>query len=307
MAFNLFWALSLSVVQELCKSLDYGAIVTLRFGMAGLGLLMLWPLLPGRAPRGWELMRTAVMGLVVFVIGQRLQVLGNKLSGAANSSVLMGLEPLLCSVAAALFLREHITPRRWAGFVLGMLGIVLLHGVWRANFRFTSLTASLIFISSFVCEAIYSVMGKPLIARAGMAKVLALALASGTLGNLLWEGHATFAAARRQPLSAWLWLGYMAVICTMVGYTLWFAVIRRTDVNLAAMTIFVQPVAGVPIAWLWLNEPLHWGQLWGSLAIVAGLVVGLWKESSVAEHTRHDGPGKTGPDRFPLAEAEGVE
>ena len=280
-AFNLFWALSLSVVQELSKSLDYGSIVTLRFGMAGLGLLICWPLLPGRTPRGWDLLRTAIMGLVVFVVGHRLQVLGNKLSTAANSAVLMGLEPLLCSVAAALFLREHITVRRWVGFGMGLLGVVMLNGVWRQDFAFASLGASVIFISSFLCEAVYSIMGKPLIERAGMAKVLTLGLVFGTIGNLIWEGQATWNAVRSLSLTAWLWFAYLAVICTMIGYTLWFAVIRRTDVNVAAMTIFVQPVVGVPIAWLWLKEPLHWGQLWGSLAIVVGLVIGLWKATTI--------------------------
>jgi drug/metabolite transporter (DMT)-like permease len=306
-AFNLFWALSLSVVQELSKSLDYGGIVTLRFGMAGLGLLLLWPLLPGRIPRRGDLVRTAVMGVIVFVIGQRLQVLGNKLSTAANSSVLMGLEPLLCSVAAALFLREHITVRRWAGFGLGILGVVFLHGVWRADFKFTSLTASLIFISSFLCETVYSVMGKPLIERAGMAKVLTLALVSGTSINLLCEGQATLETVRHLSLSAWLWLAYLAVICTMVGYTLWFVVIRQTDVNVAAMTIFVQPVAGILIAWLWLKEPLHWGQLWGSVAIVGGLIVGLWKEHPAAESTGRRHAGQSEVCVLPVGEVDGVD
>jgi drug/metabolite transporter (DMT)-like permease len=40
----------------------------------------------------------------------------------------------------------------------------------------------------------------------------------------------------------------------------------------------VQPVAGVAIASLWLHEPLHLGQLWGSLAIVAGLILGLSRQ-----------------------------
>jgi len=306
-AFNLFWALSLSVIQELSKSLDYGSIVTLRFSMAGVGLLLLWPLLPGRAPRGWELVRTAVMGVVVFVIGQRLQVLGNKLSTAANSSVLTGLEPLLCSVGAALFLRERITGRRWGGFGLGMLGVALLHGVWRADFQFASLTASLIFISSFVCETVYSIMGKPLIARAGMAKVLTLTLVSGTVGNLLWEGRATLDAARQQPLSAWLWLAYLAVICTMVGYTLWFVVIRQTDVNVAALTIFVQPVAGILIARLWLKEPLHWGQLWGSVAIVVGLIVGLWNEKPTAKPAGLGQPARSVARELPVGEVDALD
>ena len=59
---------------------------------------------------------------------------------------------------------------------------------------------------------------------------------------------------------------------------IWYVVIRETDVNITALTIFAQPVAGVAIAWLWLHESLHWGQLWGCLAIVAGLILGLSRQ-----------------------------
>jgi drug/metabolite transporter (DMT)-like permease len=42
------------------------------------------------------------------------------------------------------------------------------------------------------------------------------------------------------------------------------------------MTIMAQPVAGVPVAVLWLGEELHAGHLWGSVAIITGLVIGLY-------------------------------
>src|SRR5690349_21714405 len=107
---NFFWAGSLSIYKALAGYLDPGAIVTLRFGLAALILAVLWPWLPGKAPRGWDLLKTLLMGLVVFMLGHRIQVYGNKLSTAGNSSVLMAVEPLVTSVAAAIFLREHIGP-----------------------------------------------------------------------------------------------------------------------------------------------------------------------------------------------------
>jgi drug/metabolite transporter (DMT)-like permease len=70
----------------------------------------------------------------------------------------------------------------------------------------------------------------------------------------------------------------MAVICTAIGYSLWFIIIRDCPVNVAALTIFAQAVFGVIIAALWAHEKLHWGQLWGSLAILAGLVLGLSRQ-----------------------------
>ncbi|MCU0785040.1 MAG: DMT family transporter [Verrucomicrobia bacterium] len=281
LALNVVWSATLSIYKVLEPHLDPGGIVTLRFGLAGLGLLVLWPWLPGSAPRGRDLLKTCVLGLVIFVLGHRLQVLGNKLSTASNSSILMAIEPLITSAAAAIFLREHIGPRRILGFALGMTGVALLNGVWRDDFKWVSLSASVIFVSSFVCETALSIGGKPIIMRASPIKFLAVALVAATTANLLLDGRQTLTAAVHLPAQAWWLLLVMALIGTSFGYGFWFLVIRESEVNVAALTIFLQPVCGVLIAKLWLGEPLHWGQLWGSLAIGVGLLAGLSRQIKI--------------------------
>ena len=283
---NFLWAGSLSIYKALDGYLSPGSVVTLRFGVAAVILAALWPWLPGKAPRGMDLVKTAVMGLIVFMLGHRIQVYATRQGTAGNSSVLMAMEPILTSVAAAVFLREHIGPRRWMGFGLGLFGVALLNGLLGSNFKLGGLMVSLIFISSFICEAVYSIMGKPLIERSGLMKILALSLMFGTAANLLIDGRQTLAAVRQMPLHFWWLILYMATICTALGYAIWFVVIKETDVNVAAMTIFAQPVAGVAIAGLWLREPLHWGQFWGSIAIVAGLVLGLSRQIKLAPATQ---------------------
>ena len=278
LAMNFFWAGAYSAYKIIGDGLPAGGIVTLRFGLAGLFLLMAWPWLPGRAPRGRDLLNTCWMGVVLVVVGQRLQVYGNQLGTAGNSSVLMAVEPLITSLAAAVFLREHIGSRQLAGFALGMCGVVLLNGVWRKEFQWTGLVPSLIFVSSFLCEAAGSVLGKPIVARASAVKMLAVALLTGTAVNLLIDGRMTLRAATTLTPQAWGLLLALAVICTAIGYTVWFIVIRECPVNVAALTIFAQSVFGVAIAALWVGEKLHWGQLFGSLAIVAGLVLGLSRQ-----------------------------
>jgi drug/metabolite transporter (DMT)-like permease len=213
-----------------------------------------------------------------FVLGQRLQVWATQLGTASNSAILMALEPLLTSVAAAIFLREHLGPRRLAGFALGMCGVALLNRVWSSDFRWAGLVPSLIFISSFGCETAYSILGKPIVARASSAKTVAVSLLAGTAVNLLLDGPSTFRAAQTLPLQAWGLLLGLAVICTVLGYTLWLVVIRDCPVSVAALTIFAQSVFGVAIAALWINETIHWGHLFGSLTIAAGLVVGLSRQ-----------------------------
>lgn len=279
---NFFWAAVFSSYKVIGQTLPSSAIVTLRFGLAALCLLFVWPWLPGPTPRGRNLALTCLMGLVLFVIGQRLQVYGNQLGTAGDSAVLMGFEPLITSVAAGVFLREHIGPRRWAGFVLGLGGVALLHGIWRPDFQWAGLGASAIFVSSFVCEAAYSVIGKPIIQRASVMKTLTISLVVGTTANLLVDGARTFEAARQVSGHGWLLLLALAIICTVIGYSVWFAIIRECPVNVAALTVFAQSVFGVGLAAVWLHERLHWGQLFGCLAIIAGLVLGLSRQIKAA-------------------------
>jgi drug/metabolite transporter (DMT)-like permease len=275
---NFFWAAVYSAYKLIGADLATGGIVTLRFGMAALFLLFAWPWLPGPTPQGRDWVASCLMGLMLFVLGQRLQVYGNQLGTAGNSSVLMGFEPIITSVAAAIFLRERIGPRRWMGLVLGFCGVALLHGVWRADFRWAGLTASLIFISSFVCEAAYSVIGKPIVMRASVMKMLAISLVAGTVGNLLIDGSTTIHAARALSAQAWVLLVMLALVCTAIGYSIWFVVIRECPVNVAALTVFAQSVFGVAIAALWLHEQLHWGQLLGGFCIIAALAWGLSRQ-----------------------------
>jgi drug/metabolite transporter (DMT)-like permease len=224
---NFFWAGSLSIYKVLAHHLSLGSIVTLRFGVAALLLIVIWPWMPGKAPRGFDLVKTVIMGIIVFTIGHRTQVYGDEIGTAGNSSVLMGMEPIITSVAAAIFLREHIGPRRWMGFVLGLLGIALLNGLLGGKLPLGGLTASLIFISSFICEAVYSIMGKPLIEKSGMLKTLTLALIFGTAMNLLIDGRRTILETEAMPANYWWLILYMATLCTSIGYAVWFVAAWR--------------------------------------------------------------------------------
>ncbi len=282
---NVFWAGTYSTFKALAPYLDPGQVATLRYDLAALFLLVAWPWLGGAAPRGRDLVRTALMGITVFVLAPRLQVAGVQRGQATDASVLMALEPLVTSVAAALFLREHIGPRRWMGFSLGMVGVVVMAEVWRPDFQWPGLVANGLFVASFVCEAAYSVMGKPLLGRLGLMKLVTVALLAGAVVNTALDGHQTLQAAIHLPGHAWALMGYLVLVCTVIGYAFWFVVIRETEVNVTVLTVFMQPVLGVLIATLTLGEALRWGQLWGSVVIVLGLVIGLSRQIKRARKT----------------------
>ncbi len=275
---NLFWAAVYSAYKVIGAEIDSGSIVTFRFGLAALCFLVLWPWLPGKTPKGRDFWVTCFMGVMLFVVGQRLQVYANHIGTAGNSAVLMAFEPLLTSVLAAIFLREHIGPRRLAGFVISILGIVLLNRVWSPDFRWSGLTASLIFLSSFLCESSFSVMGKPVVQRAGAMRMLAISLLVALVVNLIIDGRSTLTTATKLSLPSWGILLALAIITTVIAYTVWFVIIRDAPLNVVALTVFAQSVFGVFIAALWVGEKIHWGHALGSLTIAIGLGIGLSRQ-----------------------------
>src|SRR5260370_12677660 len=99
LAMNFCWAAVYSSYKVIGHDMPSGGIVTLRFGLAGLCLLCAWPLLPGVAPKGRDLALTCLMGLMLYVLGPRLQVYGNKIGTARNTPSFSPSPPPLVSVS----------------------------------------------------------------------------------------------------------------------------------------------------------------------------------------------------------------
>lgn len=270
---NGFWAATYSVFKVLSPVLNATDIATLRYGMAAGILFLFWYWLPGRAPRGRDLALAIGMGIITFSFSPRLQIAGVQMGRAGDAAVLIALEPVIVSLCAAVFLRERIGPRRCAVFLAAFAGAAMVAEVWRPGFRLPALTADALIVLSLFCESACSILGKGIVQRNGMLKVLAIAIAAGAFTNFLMGGASSLRAAETLSLWDWLLVAYLAVICTVAGYLLWFAVIRETQVNIAALTIFVQPIAGTAIAILLLGESLHWGQVIGGMVIGAALLV----------------------------------
>jgi len=272
---NCLWAATLSAFKVLSPWLDGGGIVTWRFGLSSVACLLLWRWLPGAAPRGRDLWKAILIGVLVFCLGPRMQTTGVQLGKAGDAATLMAFEPLLCAVAAALVLRERIAARRWLGFGFCVLGVMLISRVGTASFQWHQLGANGLILGSFFAETAYSILSKPVLQRAGPFRVMAVALFAGTVLNLAWDGSRLVSQAAAFTPQAWWLLLYLSLVCTVWGYGFWLMVIREAPVNLVALTVFIQPLAGVGIALVWLHEDPHWGQLAGGLSILAGLVTGF--------------------------------
>ena len=73
------------------------------------------------------------------------------------------------------------------------------------------------------------------------------------------------------PIAAWLAALYLAVGVTIVGYMLWYWALGKGGIERIGLFQFLQPVSGVVLAWILLDERLTFGFAAASALILFGV------------------------------------
>ncbi|MBU1224460.1 MAG: DMT family transporter [Gammaproteobacteria bacterium] len=192
-------------------------------------------------------------------------------------SVIFGLSPLVTGVFAALWLGERtLTPQRITGLVIALAGLWLIFGQpWPGDGRATLGTAAV--VAGMTVQALGLVWIKRLNVRAS-----SLAITSGSLGVatplfvLAW----LIADGAQLPPDitprAGAAIVYLGVLGSVVGFTLYYYVIKHLDAGRVALIMLVTPVAA-----LLLGQTLNHERIpaigWAGIALIgAGLLLYEW-------------------------------
>jgi drug/metabolite transporter (DMT)-like permease len=193
-------------------------------------------------------------------------------------SVIFGLSPLVTGVFAALWLSERtLTPIRIAGLGLALSGLWLIFGQpWPGDGRAT--LGTLAVVAGMVMQALGLVWIKRLNLHAS-----ALAITTGSLGVaapcfvLAW-GMAD--AAQLPPHitpRAGIAIVYLGVLGSVVGFTLYYYVIKHLDAGRVALITLVTPVTALLLGQA-LNDEFIPGHGWAGIALIgAGLLLYEWQ------------------------------
>ncbi|QSR30466.1 EamA family transporter [Nocardioides sp. S5] len=226
---------------------------------------------PTRMDRA-TLARVAAVGLVMNAVQFGLMYVAFDLGlGATLASLFHALSPVLTALLAAGLLGERVSPLQVVGFVVGVLGVLL-------------------------------VLGGDLSHAGGAAAVLIgclsmLTLSLGTLGqrwigaqpDLLWSAAVQFAVSAPPMLvlgwtteGAWpvtdarqalVAVVFLAVVNSIIGLVLLSLLVLRGGSGAAASLFFLSPPVTAVLAWLVLDETLSVLQLVGLVVAVVGVAV----------------------------------
>ena len=203
---------------------------------------------------------------------------------AGLSSVFNAATPLFGALVAWLWLREPLPRWRLLGLVIGMAGVLGLAwhragGALGAKPGTDDLAAAGAVVACLLATVLYGfsanfarqrLMGVPAISVAAGSQ-LAAALALAVPAAVTWP-------ARAPGLWSWLSVAGLALLCSALGYVLYFRLIANLGATRAASVTFLIPVFAVLWGGWLLNEPVDAPMVLGCLVTVLGtsLVMGLW-------------------------------
>jgi drug/metabolite transporter (DMT)-like permease len=228
-------------------------------------------------PKGRRvLLRFAGLSLFGVAINQYLFVEGLHRSSPGHSALIVTSIPVLVVLIAVILRRERPTPRRLAGIAVTLLGVLVLIGPDRLDWRAESFRGDLLTAVNALSYAFFLVVGKPVFERERTLPASALLLLAGSVW-LLPVGAPGLLALRPSAIGATVWLLAAFIILgpTIGAYALNTYALRRVDASVVAFFVYLQPLIGAGLSiGLGFERPTL--RLLGAAAIVfSGVYVAL--------------------------------
>ncbi|RDI62560.1 DMT family transporter [Microvirga subterranea] len=274
---SVVWGGSFLFIGVAVKELPPLTIVALRVAMGALALRLILVVMGVPMPREREAWVAFLgMGILNNVIPFTLIVWGQKHIASGLASILNATTPLFTVIVAHyLTADERLTRQRFAGVVVGFLGVAVMIGGAALQSWNLAVPAQLAVLAAAVSYAFSGVYGRrfkamgipPLATAAGQvtassAVLLPLALLVDHPWALPLPSTGTVASM----------LG-LALLSTAFAYTLFFRLLGRAGATNVGLVTFLIPVSAILLGVLVLGETLEPRHMAGMALIGAGLIL----------------------------------
>ena len=205
---------------------------------------------------------------------------GLKLIDASLMIIVVQLQVPFASLLAWITFKDRLGWRRTLGVVMAFAGVILIAG--SPEEQSALLGISLVIMGAFVWAA-GQMLFKRLSGMGGLRLVTWVAAMAGPqllLCSWIFE-HGQLEALYTATTVHWLTVFYLVLVLTVIGYSCWYFLLARYDINQVVPFLFVEPVSAVAGGILLLGEELTSNRIFGGLAVLAGVaLVTLFSQST---------------------------
>ncbi|MDC1536701.1 EamA family transporter [Candidatus Thioglobus sp.] len=258
------WGLGFTLAKIGMEQFPALLIMTIRFGIAG--LILVWFTKPP-----WGHMREI---FVVALIGSTIQygLTYNGLKGidASTAAILVQLEGPILAIMGAFLLKEKLGITRALGMGLAFIGVLIIAGEPRLDGHLDSV---ILLIAGSAVWAVAQIMISRLKNLSGitiLAWVAIMATPQMFVASLLIEDGQWLAITTASFID-WSIILYLALIMTVLGYSVWYHLLSSVDVSKVSPFLMLLPITSIIAGIALLDEKLTSSMILGGLLIMSGV------------------------------------
>ena len=258
------WGLGFTLAKIGLEQFPTLLIMSIRFGIAG--LVLVWFTKPP-----WGHMREIFM---VALIGSTIQygLTYNGLKGidASTGAILVQLEGPILALMGVFLLKEKLGLTRAIGMGLAVIGVIIIAGEPRLDGQLDSV---LLLIVGSAVWAIAQIMVSRLKGISGitiLAWVAIMATPQMFIASLLIEDGQWLAITTASYID-WSIILYLALIMTVLGYSVWYHLLSSVDVSKVSPFLMLLPITSIIAGIVLLDEKLTSSMILGGLLIMSGV------------------------------------
>jgi len=277
-----FWGSSFVVVKEAMREgLTPVAVATFRFLTAGV-LFLIALLLTKSRRRNFKvlvergdlptLLVLALTGVTFFFI---IQYTGIQMASASIAAIVVCLlSPILISVLSARIFKERLMKRQVLGIGIAAVGtfVVVVGSTPSVQGNGNFLFGSLILLLTPLLWATYTLIGRKIMEKYDPFLVVAYVNVLGGLCLVPFSlAENSFYIILSMNLYEWLAILYLSVTCSLLGYYIWFYVLKRAGGAVTSTFLFAEPLITAIFAVTFVGESLNLLIAMGGLLIFSGV------------------------------------
>ncbi|MTT30946.1 EamA family transporter [Terrilactibacillus sp. BCM23-1] len=222
------------------------------------------------------------IGFIGYFISIAFQFIGTKLSDAHTGALITSSTPAFIVIFAWFVLKERITARKLLSLIVATIGVVIcIGGSPRVG---TYALGNIILVGAAVTWALLSVYVKKASRKFSSLMITTYSM----IFALLFSTPFMIVEQMNEPMTInqtpiILGILYLGTVSTAGAFFLWNKGLELMDAGIGSLFLFLQPIVGAILGWLWLKETLSYSFYIGGCFILVGIIIATRRKEQSAK------------------------